>query len=168
MSANSGNGDRSVLGIQKRPLLLGILCTGTWLLCLWLFVTDLRSIFTDEPWRDRERDRDELALRNERLEEELGRPVTISLRLAEEKAAHAVPLGWISLTHVTVVACSAWMIWRLKKVGLWLFIAVQFPALVLPFLWISVTLSSLLGYGFRGFLWAGITTLFALNIKHLR
>lgn len=158
----------------KRPTFLSVLCVLTWLFASWMCWFSIQYIFTDKPQRDLEKERLGLAEEIQRMEpEDAANPlnnVVIEGKklLFEEQAEHAVPIGWMSLIYTLLVVCSVFLMWQLKRMGLWLLIGIQVPGFILPFFWITPTWISLLGFGTSGFLWVGLTILFALNIKHLR
>ncbi|MBP7515908.1 MAG: hypothetical protein KA791_15280 [Flavobacteriales bacterium] len=158
----------------KRPLFLSVLCVFTWLFCAWALWQCALNIFTDKPLRDLEDQRAANAEARANLEpDDDGAPMMIAAlagteRAMEESAVHALPLNLISILYQLLNAVAAWLMWRSRRSGFWLFVFAQVAGFIAPFFWLTPTIPAILLFGLVGVFWAGLGVLFALNLKHLR
>ncbi len=159
---------------RKRPLFLTILCIISFLVCAFGAWVYFGYVFGDRAQQDLEKARADALVNMERAGPEAANDplykavVEGQLGVLEEMAEHAKPMGIISLVYLAVTSIASVLMWKLKKVGFWLFAGVQVPGFLIPFIWIEPTVASLLMFGVSGFLWAGLIVLFALNLKHMR
>ncbi len=158
----------------KRPTFLSVLCVFTWLLCAWVLWQCALNIFTDKPLRDLEDQRTANAEALAKIEpNDADFPMMIAAlegteRAMQEAAIHARPVNLVSMIYQVLIALAAWLMWRLRRTGFWIFVATQVAGFIAPFFWLTPTIPAILIFGLVGIFWAGLGVLFALNIKHLR
>lgn len=158
----------------ERPVFLTVLCVFTWLFCAYALWQCALNIFTDKPFRDLEDQRAANADALSKIErDDAGAPMLIAWlegteRAMEESAIHARPMNLISILYQLLNAIAAWLMWRSRRSGFWIFVAAQVAGFIAPFFWLTPTIPAILLFGLVGVFWAGLGVLFALNLKHLR
>ncbi len=159
---------------SKRPVFLTVVCIITFLFCAYGIWQYTGVAFGNRAEQMLEEARVQAKAELEKMDPEAANhPLTRTMMdgqigVYQDMAQHARPIGILTLVYLAFTGMATWLMWKLKRIGFWVFTAIQVPGFLVPFIWMKPTVVALLMFGFSGLLWAVLIVLFALNLKHMR
>lgn len=171
--------DNAPQGKGERPMFLTVLCILTWVGSGWAFLSSTFSMFTlntmSSAFNKSGADFNEIADRMNDLPEtgepgeEFGRAMANEVFGSMDDIIKWAPtLNLVNMGVALLCILGAFMMWKLKKTGFYIYTAATLVAIIVPLVLLGGNLIGALSAVGAGFFGIAFVIMYGVNLKHMR
>lgn len=115
----------------KRPTLLTVLCILSFIGGLYGLWEGYRSAFTDAPQRELEKARTQMQETIDQVgaDHAMAGMMEEMIATTEKNVEQAKPMGYANIALSLLSLAGVWLMWNLKRMGFWLYLAASIRAI---------------------------------------
>lgn len=155
----------------KRPLMLTILCIISIVIGVWSFAGGASSAFTKSSEAQlkvaREKMEASMSQLNEAGVKNVARMLESAVEMAERTVRYAKPLGYSSMMLAIVGIIGVVLMWRLKRMGFWIYVFSSIAGLVVPLVLVGGGVAAMVGIGVVAVVTVAFIVMYAIHLKYM-
>lgn len=153
-------------------MLLTVLCIVSTIMGVWNIAGGISNAFTGNAERELSQARIQLENSVSELNKAGAKSVAgimeSALVMAERTAQQAKPLGYSTMAIAVVGLVGVWFMWRLRRIGFWVYVSACVVGLVVPVVLIGGGIVSMMAVGFSSLFVVVFIVLYATQLKYMR